>query len=477
MSSRSFTISGPILLLFVSMVAASHAQSFTTLASFDSSNASPGGGLVQGTDGNFYGVAENGGARGRGAIFSVTPTGTISGLSNFYGANGKTPTSLVLGEDGNFYGTTYYGGEDSAGTIFRMEPQGYLTSLYSFDSPAYPSGPLIQAADGNFYGTTVNGGETLGAGDVFKITPDGTLSTIYNFCSRANCTDGKMPFGTLVQGNDGSFYGTTDGGGANQFYGTIFRVTPGGSMTVLYSFCSQSKCADGFQGNGLLQGADGNFYGITALGGSYSGGACSRNGCGTIFRITPTGSYTLLHTFCTETGCPDGNQPALLIQATDGNFYGTTGLGGSNSSCPNSNGCGTVYQLTQSGQFTLLHSFGGSDGMYAGARLLQYTNGNFYGLTGSGGAYGYGTVFSFSMGLAPFVHLVRPSGKVGQTGAILGQGLTGTTAVLINGTAASFTVVSDTLLEATVPAGATSGFVTVETPAGSLTSDDVFQVR
>jgi uncharacterized repeat protein (TIGR03803 family) len=475
---RSHNASGVFFSLLILLPITLSAQTFTTIVNFDSSNASPGGALVKGADGNFYGIAENGGARGRGAVFLLNTAGTVTGLTNFYGKNGKTPTGLILADDGNFYGTTYYGGLNGGGTIFKMDPQGYLTSLYSFEGVAYPTGPLTQGADGNFYGTTVNGGGISAPGTAFKITPDGALATIYTFCSRSNCIDGRMPFGPLTQGPDGSFFGTTDSGGARQFYGTIFTLTPSGNLTTLHNFCSQPKCADGYQGNGLLLASDGNFYGTTSLGGSYTSRPCQRNGCGTLFKIAPDGTFTVLHTFCTEAGCPDGNQPGRLIQGTDGNLYGTTSLGGTNSSCPNSaNGCGTVYQVTPSGQLTTLHSFDGSDGMYAGIELLQDTDGSFYGMTGAGGEFGYGTVFWFSMGLSPFVHMVRSFGEIGQTGAMLGQGLEGANAVLVNGIPANFTVVSDTLIEATIPVGATSGYVNILTPGGTLPSDTILHVR
>jgi uncharacterized repeat protein (TIGR03803 family) len=210
---------------------------------------------------------------------------------------------LVQGADGNFYGTTFAGGTSSncnlayngCGTVFKITPQGTLTTLHSFDNAGgcYPEAGLVQGTDGNFYGTTSGGGPNgycgypvpVG-GTVFKITPAGILTTLYNFCSRTNCTDGKGPYGELVQATDGNFYGTTNGGGANGDRGTIFRVTPGGAFTTLYSFCSQPNCADGILPYGkLMQAADGNFYGTT-----YEGGT---NGAGTIFRLQVAFSYAL----------------------------------------------------------------------------------------------------------------------------------------------------------------------------------------
>jgi uncharacterized repeat protein (TIGR03803 family) len=202
----------------------------------------------------------------------------------------------------------------------------------------------------------------------------------------------------------------------------------------------------------------------------------SENGCGTVFKITPSGKLTTLYSFCTQTNCSDGLAPgAGLVQATDGNFYGTTVLGGANSVCPNSNGCGTVFKNTPAGELTL-HVFDGTDGQYPVAGLLQATDGNFYGTTNEGGADSVGTVFSISMGFGPFVRFMRSSGKVEWKVEILGQGFTGTTGVSFDGTAANFLVHSDTYLTATVPQGATTGFVTVTTPGGRLQSNVVFRV-
>jgi uncharacterized repeat protein (TIGR03803 family) len=169
---------------------------------------------------------------------------------------------------------------------------------------------------------------------------------------------------------------------------------------------------------------------------------------------------------------------ASPIQATDGNLYGTTFFGG-NLSCDSRYGCGTVFRIEPTGALTTLHSFCDppcNDGAWPLAGLIQATDGTFYGAASSGGSMGDGTIFSLSMGLAPFLAFVQDYGKVGQTGGILGQGFTGTTGVSFNGTSATFTVISDTYLTATVPAGATTGYVTVATPSGTLTSNVPFHV-
>ncbi len=267
-----------------------------------------------------------------------------------------------------------------------------LNTLHSFAGPdgAEALAGLLQATDGHFYGTTYAGG-SKGDGVVFKITANGTFTLLHSFCSETACADGQNPFAGLVQGIDGNLYGTTQAGGAHGD-GTIFKITPNGTLTTLHSFCSQSGCKDGeFPQTGVIQATDGNFYGTTILGGTY--------GNGTIFKITPTGTLTTLYNVCSESGCPDGNYLyAPLTQATDGNLYGIMQIGGSH-------GYGTIFRITTSGSLTTLYSFCSqsncADGEYPAAGLVQDTNGNLYGTTADGGATGNGTIFSLSIGLGP----------------------------------------------------------------------------
>jgi len=294
----------------------------------------PYAGLVQGGDGNFYGTTVGGGTNFEGTVFKITPSGSLTTLYSFCSqascVDGAIPyAGLVQGGDGNFYGTTFEGGTNSDGTVFKITPAGSLTTLYSFCSQAncadgaFPYAGLVQGSDGNFYGTTFEGG-TNSDGTVFKITPAGSLTTLYSFCSQANCADGAIPFAGLVQGSDGNFYGTTFEGATNGD-GTVFKITPAGSLTTLYSFCSQSNCTDGaLPYAGLVQGSDGNFYGTTLDGGAVAF-------VGTVFEITPAGSLTTLYSFCSQSNCTDGEFPyAGLVQGGDGNFYGTTFEGGAN---------------------------------------------------------------------------------------------------------------------------------------------------
>jgi uncharacterized repeat protein (TIGR03803 family) len=449
------------------------AQTFTTVHSFNGIDGRlPYAALSQATDGNLYGATYYGGASSSGNVFKVNPGGALKSSYSFCSqsdcADGEYTYAVpIQGTDGNFYGTTYLGGANDEGTVFKLSPSGVLTTLHSFDGTdgAEPLAGLVQAANGSLYGTTYLGG-TKGDGTVFKITSSGTFTTLHSFCTQSGCPDGENPFAVLILGTDGNLYGTTLAGGAHGD-GTVFRVTPGGALTTLHSFCPQSGCPDGeFPQTGLVQAGDENFYGTTILGGAY--------GNGTIFKMTPAGTVTTLYSACPQSGCPDGNYLyAGLIQATDGNLYGIMQIGGAN-------GYGTIFRITLSGTLTTLYSFcsqsGCTDGEYPAAGVVQDTNGNLYGTTADGGINGDGTVFSLSVGLAPFVETQPSSGKAGASVKILGTNLTGATSVTFNGTPATFTVESGSFIKATVPAGATTGTVQVATPSSTLSSNAPFRV-
>jgi len=314
----------------------SSAQTFQTLASFNMNNGAfpERMSLVQGRDGRLYGTTEEGGiedcqmAVGCGTIFQIAGDGELVSLYRFCSqpscSDGDEPLAgLLLGNDGYFYGTTVAGADrgclGGCGTIFRITGQGKLTTLHRFcprglcPGGSNPAAALVQGIDGNFYGTADGGANSQGI--AFKMSPSGTPTTLYNFCSQPNCADGQIPNG-LAQGTDGNFYGTTAS--------TVFRISPSGTLKTLYTFCSQRNCADGSDPEaGLVQGSDGDFYGTTAGGGTH--GCCN----GTVFKITPEGALTTLYSFCALPDCADGSEPlAGLIQATDGNFYGTTSWGG-----------------------------------------------------------------------------------------------------------------------------------------------------
>jgi uncharacterized repeat protein (TIGR03803 family) len=474
-------------------------QVLTTLHSFCSggSGTCPDGqtifaGLAQGLDGNLYGTTYNGGANGGGTVFKISTTGSLTTLYNFCAVSGcadgeSVYAGLTLASSGTFYGVTQGGGANGYGTVFTITTGGALTTLYNFCSLAacadggYSYGGLLQAANGNFYGTTyVGGGPGTGqAGTMFSITPSGNLTTPYAFCSEGNgateCPDGSDAMGALIQGSDGNFYGTANNGGGNLGwgkglgnFGIVIKVTPAGTPTTLHIFGTASGFTDGVGPKaGLVQGNDGNFYGTTQFGGA-------NGNYGTVFKITPGGTLTTLYGFCAASGCGDGANPAApLIQANDGNFYGTTQFGGAS-------GGGTIFRITSTGTLTTLYSFCGqascSTGQYPFAGLFQATDGNLYGTTYQGGAGGKGTVFRLSLGLAPFVELLPASAEAAATVTILGTKLTGATAVSFNGKAASFQVVSASEITATVPTGATTGTVVVTTPSGTLSGNVPFNV-
>ncbi len=455
---------------------ASPAQTFTTLINFDGTNGEgPVSSLVQGFNGNLYGTTYEGGANDYGTVFEITPAGTLTTIHTFCTqancSDGNRPQGgLVSDTNGNLYGTTSAGGGPNYfGTAFRITPKGTLTTLHTFCTTqsfcvdgGCPYAGLVQGTDGNFYGTTSGCGYPE-LSTVYKITPGGTLTTLYNFCyEMIVCTDGVFPYAGLVQGTDGNLYGTTWAGGTSGGAGadgTIFKITPWGRRTTLYNFCIQPSCFDGWHPwAGLVQATDGNFYGTTLDGGT--------SNYGTVFEITPAGALTTLHSF----NSTDGLYPySGLVQASDGNFYGTTYQGGAYN-------YGTVFEITPAGALTTLHSFDSTDGAYLYAGLMQATNGIIYGTTAGGGANGYGTVFSLSMGLAPFVETLPTAGKVGRKVIILGNNLNGATAVAFNGTAATYKIGSNSAITTTVPIGATTGAVTVTTPSGTLTTNVPFRV-
>ena len=463
-----------IALMIAAATTMSTAQTLTTLHSFNGMDgSSPWSALVQGLDGNLYGTTYKGGANGSGTVFKITPRGTLTKLYDFScQANctyGLGPTALVQASDRDFYGATGHGGANDNGMIFKISPGGALTTLYNFPSNCVlycdPSG-LIEANDGQLYGTTASN-QNEDSATVFKMTPSGTVTTLATFDSNTDMD--SEPKG-VTQATDGNFYGvTTQSGADTDSYGTVFKMTPAGTLTILHYFCGfGTDCRDGVYPNALVQAVDGNLYGTTQQG-EYG----TRHG--TIFRITPSGNFKTLHRFCSISDCPDGAGPTSgLVQGSDGNLYGTTPYGGLN-------GNGTFFRISPGGALETLYSFcpqgGCGDGGSPLSSLVQDTNGNFYGSTSGGGVNNDGTIFSVSVGLGPFVRLQSTLDKVGTSIRILGQGLTGTTAVSFNGTSATFRVWSDTYLAATVPSGATTGSVTVTTPTGTLTSNQEFRVH
>ena len=309
---------------------------------------------------------------------------TLTTLHSFTGPEGANPVGLLEVSDGIFYGTTEYGGslaagtnDEGKGTIFKMSADGTITTLHSFagdDDGGWPEAGLVQGSNGTFYGTTT-GDSLLGWGTMFAITPAGQYSSLTPFGAGAPTT-------LLVSGRDDTFYGTALFGGEYE-QGTLFNVTREGSVSVLFAFDG----TNGFDPNTLVRASDGNFYGTTAWGGPRfaTGGA----GYGTFFKLTPDGNHTFLYWFHNT----NGSWPTSLIEGSDGNFYGTTAIGG-----PISSGfSGTFFKITRDGEHTMLASFSGTNG-FEPRSLMQATDGNFYGTTRAGTANAkYGTIFKATL--------------------------------------------------------------------------------
>ena len=442
---------------------------FTTLLNFSGKNDvdSGMGALVQGTDGNLYGTLYSGGLQdgfgGLGTVFKVTLKGTLTTLHKFDdGVDGSNPIAgLVQATNGNFYGTTTNNNNTNSfySTVFEITPEGKFTNLYdiSFLDGQFPTNAMVQATNGNLYGTTLTGGAIDAQGVVFEITPKGVYTDIHNFGEQAD--EGLIPAAGLVQVTNGDLYGSTYQGGTFG-YGTIFKISLEGALTTLHSF---TNCASNCPGGGLptgtlVQGTDGNLYGTTTAGPNAAPSS------GTVFKITPEGTLTTLHTFH---GTDGGDPVAGLVQGSDGNFYGITEFGGTKNE-------GTVFKITPEGTLTTLHSFGGTDGANPAAALIQATDGNFYGTTSTGGAHGDGTMFRLDVGLAPFVATTPTMGKIGAGVEILGNDLAGATEVTFNGKVASFKVISATEITASVPDDATTGKIEVKLPTSTLSSNIPF---
>src|SRR5579864_823691 len=448
--------------LFAAAPTGAQAQTVSTILSFPSADSEPLGVIAQGRDGNYYGVTASG------AIYNVTASGTFTLLHTLVSGEGQQCNGLVLGTDGNFYGTCYAGGADGFGSFIKVTPAGTLTVLHSFAGGTTdgcdPLGSPLQASDGNFYGTTVVCGIN-NTGIAYKMTPAGVETVIHAFVYN---TESSQPRGTLIQGSDGNLWGTTSWPS-----GAIFKMTTAGVSTAIYQF-GASGCGIGSPGcspqAGLVQGTDGNYYGVAPSGGA--------NSQGVVFKVTPGGVYTVLHSFNETTDT--GGYPSLpLTLGTDGNFYGiASGCAGGGCSAAD------IFEITPKGVFTNLYSFpnaGNNNNSLPFTPLLLGTDGTFYATTeqdGSGTGSNSGTFYSLVDGQNPFVAPIVSSGKVGSQIGILGQGFTSSSVVKFNGVAATtVTRTGSTYLTATVPAGASSGFITVTTGTTTLSSRRTFVVH
>jgi uncharacterized repeat protein (TIGR03803 family) len=432
------------------------AAAFTVLHNFSGPDGeTPAAPLVQGADGFLYGVAAHGGdftvlpPDGGGTVFRVDASGSLTTLHTFRGPEGAIPNSLIQGRDGFFYGTTTYGGQATIsplqpgfGTIFRMGAAGRVTVLHVFPGSgagAFP-GPIVQGADGALYGSAAGGKGAFGVypGFVYRFDP---ITAAFRHLHDFVVSDGKDPTGPLFQGADGFFYGTTNEGGPWNS-GVIYKVDVLGNFVLLHSLSPFFPGEGSEPKGGVIQASDGFFYGTTEQGG-YGG---------EIFRMDAAGNLTVLHRF--DAYASDGMRPVSgLIEGRDGFLYGTAPIGGQPVTAPSR--YGVVYRMDRAGTVTVLHTFTGPDGGTPRAALVQAADGQLYGSTILGGAFGLGALFRVDPGapaplptltglaLAPFV-------------VVGGQSSTGT--VMLGGPAPSggaVVALSSNLSVASVPATVT----------------------
>ena len=381
-------------LLTAVAIQSAHAQTFRLLYSFTggSDGGYPLGGLLFDKEGNLYGTTGGGGAQGYctggygcGTVFKLTPSGAETVVYSFTGSpDGNGPwAGLVFGNGGDLYGTTYEGGtsgncDGGCGTVFRVTPAGKEKVLHSFtDNPngAGPRAGLVVGGKGNMYGTTTGGGDYPSGGTVFKVTSSGEYKVLHRF------VDGHAgSYAGLTLDDRDNLYGTFAGAGDD--YGTVFRETTSGEEKVLYRFQGPLHKDGYLPMAGLSLDARGNLYGTTVYGGP--------GGYGTVFKLTPSGKESVLYSFTNN--ADGGNPQAGLVRDAHGNLYGTTVWGGTY-------GCGTVFKVTPSGKETVLYSFADDgDGASPMAGLIFDDKGNLYGTTAGGCVDGdsAGTVFEIT---------------------------------------------------------------------------------
>jgi uncharacterized repeat protein (TIGR03803 family) len=398
--SRILRVAGATLALAVLATQSAQAQTFTILHTFRGApgdGAAPAGSLVMDDAGNFYGTTASGGSQYlMGSVYRLSSTGREIVLHAFISSSGDGSFPLggvIRDAAGNLYGTTNGGGTSNLGTVFQLDRAGNETVLHSFaggpTDGAHPYfGSLVRDEAGNLYGTTLVGGGGAGDGTVFRLDAAGNMTLLHKFTGG---TDGSAPIAaSLVRDAAGNLYGTTRRGGdpsCAHGCGTVFRVSPDGTETVLNRFAGGTDGAN--PESGLIQDAAGNLYGTT-----YRGGAFRR---GTVFKLDANGVETVLHSFAgnrRDGVCPRG---ASLVQDPAGSLYGTTHYGGTGN-CDDGFGfgCGTVFKVDTNGIETVLHSFTGKDGQWPYGGLIIDAAGNLYGTAFQGGRLNNGVVFKLT---------------------------------------------------------------------------------
>lgn len=443
----------PLSLVLLAASTFVSAQTYTVLHDFGREVGDTGqllypGAIAQGRGGAILGTTSS-------EAFRLWPDASFQVLHQF--GSGGPWGGLILATDGKFYGTTRTNGTFRQGTVFKMSQDGSITKLHDFtggSDGAWPYAAPIQSVGGDFFGTTsgTSSAGHINYGSIYRITKYGKFTLLHTFTG----SDGAYPIGPLVQGTDYYFYGTAALGGQNNA-GTIFRVSSSGDFKVLVNF---KEAGGAHPESGLIQATDSNFYGTT-----FEGGATGR---GVLFRVTPGGTYTVLHNF---TGESDGGWPlGGLVQASDGNLYGTTSYGTTTNR-------GVIFRATLTGHVVTVREFDSGTGASPVGALLQHTSGKLYGATQTGGKFHQGVFYSLDAELPPFVTYLPAYGRPGTLVQILGQGFTEDSVVSFNGTPAKLNVIYPTFIKAAVPDGATTGPITVSTANGILTSNKVFIVH
>ena len=371
-----------VMMLMVLLVlgALAQAQTFTTIYHFTGGGDGgyPYGGFVQDKAGNLYGTTSAGGASGLGTVFKVDTAGNENVLYSFSGSDGQWPyATVILDSKGDIFGTTYFGGSSNFGAVFKIDTTGKETVLHSFaggtSDGCYPFQGLLLDKSGNLYGTTSACGHS-NFGTIFKINKADKTTTLHHFAGASK--DGAYPYhGHLVMDKAGNLYGLTASGGTVSG-GALYRLDTKKKLKVLYSFAGGTS--DGCYPYGsVTMDTAGNFYGTT--------GSCGTFSEGTVWKVSAKGKETVLHNF----GSSDGCYPyAGVTRTAKGVLYGVTGACGAN-------GYGLLYKLSPKGKITLLHSFDGSDGADPYSEVLRTADGTLFGTSFENGSYGYGTVWKY----------------------------------------------------------------------------------
>ena len=426
---------------------------------------SPNGPIAQGRDGNLYGTGGNRGANNVGGVFKITPAGVETLLVSFPKAWNACAEGLTLATDGNFYGACIIGGAHSSGFIFRVTPAGVLTDIYDFvgttTGSCCPTSAPVLGADGNLYGTTGSYGGSDSPYVAYRISTAGVYKTLYTFIN------GNSVPSVLSAASDGNLYGTEADADGFGNVGGVFRISTGGAFKLLYGFVSATNVY--YPSTGVIRDTNGKLYGTTAF-------PSGTDGSGTLYDVTTSGVVTDIYNFPTSLNFDEAANN--MMQASNGNIYGASYNGGTNAA-------GGLYELTtansfSSWSFTASNTGVGATGSNPTAPLMQNTNGLLYGITFTGGPNAaQGTFFSVNIGAPAFISLVTPvnAGKEGTQVGILGQGFSSSSVVKFGGTTATTkTVTGSTFIEATVPAGALTGKVTVTTGSKTLSTIATYDI-